>query len=58
MEIRQDNRSILARLINGMSDIDVRQMLAYAAGYEAGKISQQIQQSGEKESPEYEIPVA
>ena len=48
MEATMDNRSTLARLINGMSDIDVRQMLAYATGYEAGKISQPIQHSEEQ----------
>lgn len=48
METRLDNRSVLARLINDMSDIDVWQMLAYATGYEAGKISQPIQHSEEQ----------
>lgn len=43
MKIILDNRSTLTRLIEGMSDMDVQQMLAYAAGYEAGKISRPIQ---------------
>lgn len=45
MKTTLDNRSALTRLIESMSDIDVRQMLAYATGYEAGKISQPIQHS-------------
>ncbi|MFG6367816.1 MAG: hypothetical protein K1W16_05225 [Lachnospiraceae bacterium] len=52
MEATRDNRSILTRLIEGMSDMDVRQMLAYATGYEAGKISQSIQHSeGQSRNP-------
>lgn len=43
MKVTLDNRSALAKLIEHMSDMDVRQMLAYATGYEAGKISQPIQ---------------
>lgn len=34
-----DSRSMLAKLIEDMSDSDVRQMIAYAAGYENGKVS-------------------
>ena len=45
MKTALDNRSTLIRLIERMSDMDVRQMLAYATGYEAGKISQPIQYS-------------
>ena len=45
MKTALDNRSTLVRLIERMSDMDVRQMLAYATGYEAGKISQTIQYS-------------
>ena len=48
MKVTRDNRSTLTRLIESMSDIDVRQMLAYATGYEAGKISQQIPYSEEQ----------
>ncbi|MCI8890510.1 hypothetical protein [Sporofaciens musculi] len=40
MKESRDNRSTLVKLIERMSDMDVRQMLAYATGYEAGKISQ------------------
>lgn len=47
MKAALDNRSTLVRLIERMSDMDVRQMLAYATGYEAGKISQPIQYSEE-----------
>ncbi len=44
-----DKRTVLARLINLMDDSDAQQMLAYAAGYEAGKISKNVssEQSGE-----------
>ncbi len=48
MKVALDNRSTLVRLIERMSDMDVRQMLAYATGYEAGKISQPIQYSEEQ----------
>lgn len=34
-----DKRTVLAKLINLMDDSDAQQMLAYAAGYEAGRIS-------------------
>ena len=47
MKTALDNRSTLVRLIERMSDMDVRQMLAYATGYEAGKISQPIQYNEE-----------
>ena len=47
MKAALDNRSTLVRLIERMSDMDVWQMLAYATGYEAGKISQPIQYSEE-----------
>lgn len=47
MKAALDDRSNLVRLIERMSDMDVRQMLAYATGYEAGKISQPIQYSEE-----------
>lgn len=45
MKAALNDRSTLVRLIERMSDMDVRQMLAYATGYEAGKISQPIQYS-------------
>lgn len=48
MKAALDNRSTLVKLIERMSDMDVRQMLAYATGYEAGKISQPIQYSEEQ----------
>ena len=48
MKVELDNRSTLVKLIERMSDMDVRQMLAYATGYEAGKISQPIQYSEEQ----------
>jgi len=35
-----NNRTILIKLIEHMSETDTQQMLAYAAGYEAGRISQ------------------
>lgn len=41
MEVKMDNRSTLSKLIENMSDTDLRQVLAYAVGYEAGKVSQQ-----------------
>ncbi len=47
MKAALNNRSTLVRLIERMSDMDVRQMLAYATGYEAGKISQPIQYNEE-----------
>lgn len=40
MNAELDKRTILVKLIADMSDLDTQQMLAYAAGYEAGKISQ------------------
>lgn len=40
MNTELDNRTILVKLIERMSDTDTQQMLAYAAGYEAGRISQ------------------
>ncbi len=42
MEAKMDNRGTLVKLIESMNDMDLRQMLAYAVGYEAGKISQQV----------------
>lgn len=48
MKVITNNRSALTKLIEHMSDMDVRQMLAYATGYEAGKISQSIQYSEEQ----------
>ncbi len=47
MKAALNDRSTLVRLIERMSDMDVRQMLAYATGYEAGKISQPIQYNEE-----------
>lgn len=40
MNTELDKRAVLANLLEKMSDSDTLQMLAYAAGYEAGKISQ------------------
>lgn len=40
MNIGLDNRAILVKLVKHMTDSDIQQMLAYASGYEAGKISQ------------------
>lgn len=40
MEITLDNRNLLVKLVSEMNDSDVRQVLAYAVGYEAGKICQ------------------
>lgn len=48
MKAALNDRSTLVRLIERMSDMDVRQMLAYATGYEAGKISQPIQYNEEQ----------
>lgn len=48
MKVSLDNRSTFVRLIERMSDMDVRQMLAYATGYEAGKISQPTPYSEEQ----------
>lgn len=39
MNTELDNRNMLIKLIECMSHTDIQQMLAYAAGYEAGKIS-------------------
>lgn len=39
MNTELDSRAILTKLIGRMSDTDVQQMLAYAAGYEAGRTS-------------------
>lgn len=48
MKASLDNRSTLVRLIERMSDVDVRQMLTYATGYEAGRISQIPLQTSEQ----------
>lgn len=37
MEIALDNRKLLVKMVNEMNDSDMLQVLAYAAGYEAGK---------------------
>lgn len=56
MKAALDNRSTLIKLIECMSDMDIRQMLAYATGYEAGKISQPIQYSEEQpRNPEKQL---
>lgn len=39
MNTELSNRTILIQLIERMNDADAQQMLAYAAGYEAGRIS-------------------
>lgn len=39
MNTELDNRAILVKLIEHMSNTDTQQILAYAAGYEAGRIS-------------------
>ena len=39
MNTELSNRTILIQLIRRMNDADAQQMLAYAAGYEAGRIS-------------------
>lgn len=39
MNTRLDNRAILVNLVKHMDGPDMKQMLAYAAGYEAGKIN-------------------
>ena len=43
MSIQLDNRSILSNLVKCMSDSDAQQIIAYVAGYEAGKISKSVQ---------------
>lgn len=40
MNTELNKRDILVNLLKEMNDTDTLQMLAYAAGYEAGKISQ------------------
>lgn len=40
MSTELDNKTTLMKMISNMNDTDTQQMLAYAAGYEAGKISQ------------------
>lgn len=40
MNAELDNRTVLIKLIGRMSDTDAKQMLAYAVGYEAGKLNQ------------------
>lgn len=39
MEGALDNRNLLIKMINKMDNLDMQQILAYAAGYEAGKTS-------------------
>lgn len=48
MNTKLDNRAILIKLIEHMSDSDAQQMLAYASGYEAGKINQISQYTSER----------
>lgn len=48
MNTELDKRATLAKIIKNMSDADTQQMLAYAAGYEAGRISQNHSKCSEK----------
>ncbi len=48
MNTELDNRAILIKLIEHMSDSDAQQMLAYASGYESGKINQISQYTSER----------
>lgn len=48
MNTELSNRTILIQLIERMNDADAQQMLAYAAGYEAGRISRSPLQTSEQ----------
>lgn len=39
MNTELNNRTVLAKIVECMNDSDTKQILAYAAGYEAGKIN-------------------
>lgn len=41
MNTKLDQRSMLTEVFKSLDDQDSRQLLAFAAGYEAGKISNQ-----------------
>ncbi len=62
MSTELNNRTILIQLIRRMNDADAQQMLAYATGYEAGRISQiplhtsgQPQKSSNADDPAIEV---
>ncbi len=40
MITKLEKRDVLIKLIENMDAIDIKQLLAYAAGYEAGKTTQ------------------
>lgn len=40
MGTESDNRKILVNLVERMNELDIQKLIAYASGYEAGKISQ------------------
>ncbi len=57
MNTELSNRTILIQLIGRMNDADVQQMLAYAAGYEAGRISRISLHTSEQHcKPPMQIP--
>ncbi len=39
MGTESDNRKILVNLVERMNELDIQKLVAYASGYEAGKIS-------------------
>ncbi len=56
MNTELSNRTILIQLIGRMNDVDAQQMLAYAAGYEAGRISRiPLHTSGERNMNENSV---
>ena len=40
MNFKLDNRATLIKIINSLTESDIKLLLVYATGYETGKISQ------------------
>ena len=55
MNTELDNKTILKKLIAHMDNADIQQMLAYAAGYEAGKINKDSTENFSECSRENEL---
>ena len=42
MSTKSDNRALLLQMIKKMDETEAKQMLAFAAGFEAGKLNQTV----------------
>lgn len=56
MNVEMDERRTLVKIVNIMDDSDIQKMLAYAAGYEAGKISQMFKCENIQQHKALELP--